>query len=121
MGNKINLRRLGSIGVSMFSFHMSYVPLLQAVAHRYCLSYASVIHQQLDDGGQIYGVEVQLPPQPPHRPSSTTLFFWAATGLEENAAYESAAFQALIVLQAVLGFVIVDYSIHGLLLYRALA
>ena len=36
-------------------------------------------------------------------------------------AYEVAALQALIVLQRINGFVLIDYSVHGLQLYRDLA
>jgi len=45
-------------------------------------------------------------------------FFWASCGLERSAAYETAALQALVALQ---GFVVLDYSVHGLVLYRTLA
>ena len=36
-------------------------------------------------------------------------------------AYEVAALQALVVLQGIYGFVLLDYSVHGLQLYRDLA
>jgi len=36
-------------------------------------------------------------------------------------AYEVAALQALVVLQRIYGFVLIDYSVHGLQLYRDLA
>jgi len=35
--------------------------------------------------------------------------------------YEAAALQALIGLQRIYGFLVIDYSIHGLQLYRSLA
>lgn len=105
----------------MFSHHISYLPILQAVAQRCRLSYISAIHQVADDGTHMYGVELELPPQPGQRASAVTMFFWAPYGLHESVAYEFAAFQALVTLQNIFCFVIVDYSIHGLLLYRTLA
>ena len=42
-------------------------------------------------------------------------------GLLASSAYETASLQALVHLQATFGFIIADYSIHGLLLYQNLA
>ena len=41
--------------------------------------------------------------------------------MERSAAYEAAALQALLALQDIYGFVVLDYSIHGLIVYRSLA
>jgi hypothetical protein len=41
--------------------------------------------------------------------------------MERSAAYEAAALQALLALQEIYGFVVLDYSIHSLVLYRTLA
>ena len=53
--------------------------------------------------------------------ASTTLFFWAEPAVDPAVAYEVAALQALIVLQGIYGFVLLDYSVHALQLYRDLA
>ena len=105
----------------MFCFRMSYLAVLQAVAQHCCLSYVSVIRQTVEDGTNLYGVELQLPQHAAQGPSGTTLFFWAPPGLPASSAYETASLQALVHLQATFGFIIADYSIHGLLLYRNLA
>lgn len=41
--------------------------------------------------------------------------------MERSAAYEAATLQALLALQDIYGFVVLDYSIHGLIVYRTLA
>jgi len=105
----------------MFCFRMSYLAVLQAVAQHCCLSYVSVIRQTVEDGTNLYGVELQLPQHAAQGPSGTTLFFWAPPGLPASSAYETASLQALVHLQATFGFIIADYSIHGLVLYRHLA
>jgi len=50
-----------------------------------------------------------------------TLFYWAPLGMEPQVAYEAAALQALMGLQAIYSFVIHDYSFHGLVPSTALA
>ena len=70
------------------------------------------MHEVLDDGTSLYGIEVDLPSLFCDA-NSHTQFFWASCGLERSAAYEAAALQALVALQ--------DYSVHGLVLYRTLA
>lgn len=57
----------------------------------------------------------------PSHGSSQRLFYWAPLGVERHVAYEAAALQALRAVQTIYGFVVVDYSLHGLLLYRTLA
>jgi hypothetical protein len=109
-----------TIWPNMFCLRIPYSTILQAVGEHCRLRYISTIRQAIDDGTQLYGVEIALPPQVAHR-TSGTLFFWAPPGLHHSAAYESASLQALTFLQSIFGFVIIDYSIHGLLLYRTLA
>lgn len=96
----------------MFSYCISYLAILQAVAERCCLPYVSVIWQIVEDGTEIYGIELELPRENNLRDSAATFFFWAPPGLHHQLAYESASFQALIMLQTIFGFVVVDYSIH---------
>ncbi|KAG0514723.1 hypothetical protein BDA96_10G217900, partial [Sorghum bicolor] len=104
----------------MFAVRISYVAVLQQVAYCCSLPYISGIHEILQDGASLYGIEVELPGLC-CRFNSRTLFFWASSGMERSAAYEAAALQALLVLQDIFGFVILDYSVHGLILYRSLA
>jgi hypothetical protein len=104
----------------MFFVQVSYLAILYAVARRCGLPYVSVIHQVVDDGSHIYGVELQLP-QRSRWSTSQTLFFWANPSLHHSTPYEAASLQSLIALQGIYGFVVVDYSIHGLILYRTLA
>jgi hypothetical protein len=80
--------------VQMFSLRMSYMALLQAVAQRCCLPYVSTIHPVIDDGTDMYGVELELPAQVAQG-ISTQRFFWANPGDEQVTAYEFAALQAL--------------------------
>lgn len=105
---------------AMFSLRIPYLTILQAVGEHCRLRYISTIRQAVDDGAQLYGVEIELPPEGVHR-AFGTLFFWAPSGLHDATAYESASLQALTFLQTIFGFVIIDYSIHGLLLFRTLA
>jgi len=78
----------------MFSLRMSYMALLQAVAQRCCLPYVSTIHQVIDDGTDMYGVELELPAQVAQG-TSTQRFFWANPGDEQVTTYEFTALQAL--------------------------
>ena len=106
--------------LDMFFIKLSYVAMLQEVAHRCCLPYVSYIHEMVQDGKDMYGIEVELAPGMVQGPS-TTLFFWAEPAVDPAVAYEVAALQALIVLQGIYGFVLLDYSVHALQLYRDLA
>ncbi|XP_066363402.1 uncharacterized protein [Miscanthus floridulus] len=55
------------------------------------------------------------------RPIWHHTFLLGSPGFTSSSAYETASLQALVHLQATFGFIIADYSIHGLLLYRNLA
>jgi hypothetical protein len=104
----------------MFTVRVSYVAILQQVARCCYLPYVSGIHEILDDGASLYGIELELPVLY-CRLNSQRLFFWANCAMERSAAYEAAALQALLALQEIYGFVVLDYSIHSLVLYRNLA
>ena len=106
--------------VTMFSLNFSYLCILREVARRCCLPYVACIHEIGDGGEHIYGIEVELTANVVQT-TSKTLFFWAQDALHDNFAYEAAALQTLIVLQSIYGFLVIDYSIHGLQLYRDLA
>lgn len=104
----------------MFALRVSYLSILQQVAQRCYISYVSGIHEILDDGTYLYGIELDLPVLL-SRPHSQRLFFWANSRMDRSAAYEVAALRALVALQNIYGFVVLDYSFHGLVLYRTLA
>jgi hypothetical protein len=98
----------------MFHISVSYLGLLTEVVKRCSLPYMSTIHEILHDGTHVYGVELEVGDQV-LQGVPKTLFFWAAAG------YEEASLQAIAFLQRVYRFIVLDYSIHGLHLYRSLA
>jgi len=104
----------------MFPINLSYVAILREVVVRCNLPYVACIHEIADDGSHVYGIEVELTPSV-QRGISKTLFFWAPVSVTNHLPYEAAALQALIGLQRIYGFLVIDYSIHGLQLYRSLA
>jgi len=104
----------------MFAVRVSYLAILREVALSCCLPYISTVHEILQDGASLYGIELEFPAlQCSVR--SQTYFFWANSGMERSAAYEAAALQVLLALQQIYGFVVLDYNMHGLMLYRTLA
>lgn len=106
--------------LATFTIRVSCRSILHVVAQHCGLPYISDIHQILDDGSHIYGIELELPTLFCHgRPQKH--FFWSNSAMESSAAYEMAALQALTCLQTINGFIIVDYSLHDLVLYRALS
>jgi len=64
----------GPVTIVMFFVQVSYLAILYAVARRCGLPYVSVIHQVVDDGSHMYGVELQLAQQLGQRSSQTTFF-----------------------------------------------
>lgn len=104
----------------MFALCVSDLSILQQVAQHCHLLYVSVIQERLHDDSYLYGIELELPLML-SRATSRRLFFWADSGIEPSAAYEAAALQALVFLQDRYGFVVLDYSFQGLILYRTLA
>jgi hypothetical protein len=104
----------------MFIFKISFMSILEGVAQRCGIPYVSIIHEVMDDGSHLYGIEVELPPMF-GRTQSSRVFYWAPSGIDSNVAYEAAALQAIMALQSIYGFVIHDYSFHGLVLCTGLA
>ena len=102
----------------MLSFRVSYVSMLQAVSSNYGLPY--LVHEITQDGSHLYGIELELPASIATF-GSPRRFYWAPSGTQLAIASEAAALQALMALQTLFGFVIVDYSLHSLLLYRNIA
>lgn len=74
----------------MFSLRVSYMALLQAAAQRCLVPYVSGIHQVIDDGTDMYGVELELPAHVAQG-ASVHRFFWASPGCDRATAYEFAA------------------------------
>lgn len=105
---------------TMFTVRVPCLSILQTVVQHCCLPYMSTIHEITEDGSHIHGIELQLPSLL-NETNPQTLFFWADPGIERFTSYEAASLQALIALQRIYGFVIADYNIHGLLLYRTLS
>lgn len=104
----------------MFAVRASYLSLLQSVAARCGLPYASVVLEMAGDGSPVYGVEVDVPCAGSSAPCRS-FFFWAAGDGFSGPAYEQAALEAITFLQKMYGFVIVDYNFQGLLMYRRVA
>lgn len=94
--------------------------ILHAVAEHYCLSSLCTVHEFCEDGSHLYGIEVELPAFLCSA-AARRLFCWTPPGLHSEVAYEAAALEALTALQSIFGFAILDYSFHGLVLYRTLA
>lgn len=104
----------------MFHISVSYLGHLTEVVKRCSLPYMSTIHEILHDGTHVYGVELEVGDQV-LQGVPKTLFFWADPAVGAAAGYEEASLQAIAFLQRVYGFIVLDYSIHGLHLYRSLA
>ncbi|CAN6372246.1 unnamed protein product [Urochloa humidicola] len=104
----------------MFVIGASYISLLQAVAARCSLPYAATVCEAASDGTMLYGIELELPPMVASF-GSQRMFFWSAALTNPAAAYDQAAFQAICYLQSLYGFVVMDYSFQGLLLYQKIA
>ena len=78
------------------------------------------MHEVTQDVSHLYGIELELPSSIPTT-GSRRLFYWAPPRTQSAMGYEAAALQALIALKTLFGFVIVDDSLHTLLLYRNIA
>ncbi|KAG0516852.1 hypothetical protein BDA96_09G037900 [Sorghum bicolor] len=104
----------------MFVVGPSYLSLLQSVAARCGLPYASVVFERATDGSPVYGVEVEVPCFDTHR-ACRSFFFWAPQSEFSGAGYEQAALQAIAFLQNLYGFVVVDYNFQGVVLCRRVA
>ncbi|XBJ24189.1 hypothetical protein VPH35_002126 [Triticum aestivum] len=104
----------------MFTVSCSYIHLLDVVASRCRVPFYSYLREMMDDGDVLGGVELDV-----NVPGSDSLtirrFFWAQDRVDSLFAYEGAAFQAIIYLQRLYGFVIVDYNYTPMTTYRDLA
>lgn len=103
---------------TMFVVGASYLSLLEAVAARCGLPYASAICEVDGQGEPIYGVEVAVPCS---QAGCRCFFFWAPAGSVRGPGFEQAALQAISFLQKIYGFVVVHYNFQGVLLYRRIA
>jgi len=104
----------------MFAIRASYLSLLQTVAARCGLPYASVVFEMAGDGSPVYGVEVVVLCAGNVAPCRS-FFFWAPGDGFSGPGYEQAALQAIAFLQKVYGFVVEDYNFQGVLMYRRVA
>jgi hypothetical protein len=104
----------------MFVVGAPYLSLLESVAIRCGLPYASVVFERGDDGSPIYGVEVEVPCFGAAL-AGRSFFFWAPQGEFPDAGYEQAALQAIAFLQSLYGFVVVDYNFQGVVLCSRVA
>jgi hypothetical protein len=93
----------------MFVLQLSYVSTLQTVAHRCHLPLVSGITEISPAGETIYGIEIELPALFAYD-RGRRFFFWSSLDSVSLGAFEDAAFQALVFLQDLYGFTIVDYS-----------
>lgn len=105
---------------SMFAVGASYLSLLEAVAARCGLPYASVVYEISVDGSPAYGVEIDVPCTDAVF-TCRSFFFWAPAGQFSGPGYEQAALQAVAFLQRLYGFVVVDYNFEGVVLYNRVA
>ena len=99
----------------MFVLEASFVCLLEAVAARCGLPHVGFVREIDPDGECLVGVELDLP----HRDLQAikrTRFFWSAAR-EATHAREQAAFQAVVFLQNVFGFVVSYYG-HESMFFR---
>lgn len=78
----------------MFAVRASYLSLLEAVAARCGLPYASMVFEMAEDGSPIYGVEVDVPFVGNVAPCHS-FFFWAPRDGFLGPSYEQTALQAI--------------------------
>jgi hypothetical protein len=104
----------------MFAVGASYLSLLQIVAAKCGLPYASVVFEVAGDGSPAYGVEVDVPCAGAVM-ACRSFFFWAPPREFSGQGYEQAALQAIAFLQRLYGFFVVDYSFQGVVLYSRIA
>jgi hypothetical protein len=104
----------------MFAIGASYLSLLQTIAAKCGLPYASIVFEVAGDGSPAYGVEVDVPCAGAVM-ACRSFFFWAPPGELSAGGYEQATLQAIAFLQRLYGFVVVDYSFQGVVLYSRIA
>lgn len=104
----------------MFVVGVSYVSLLQVVLAR-CSDVAfGFICEVADDGAVLAGIELDIPLLAAAS-AQHHIFLWSCPDIIVIPPYEQVAFQAIVILQSVYGFVVVDYNYQALLYYRGLA
>ena len=65
----------------------------------------------------LYGIEIELP-APNLFSRAKQVLFWAYAQPNAISGYEKAALQAVRFLQSIYGFVVMDYSYEGMVVYR---
>lgn len=104
----------------MFVVGTSYPSLLQVVAARCGLPYASVVFERARDGTPVYGVEIDVPCFCAVV-ASCSFFFWAPQEEFSAPGYKQAALQTIAFLQKLYGFVVDDYNFQSVVLYSRVA
>lgn len=104
----------------MFVVGGSYISLLQAVVPRCKDVMLAYITEVADDGVVLAGIELDVP-CPADRCGRRRVFLWSYPEIIAMHPYEQVAFQAIVFLQSVYGFVVVDYNYLPFLYYRRLA
>lgn len=99
---------------------MPLLTTLRLTCQYYGIYYVSSVHEKLEDGSSLYGVEIEIPPLLP-KDKPTQLFFWADCNSIELFAYEQAASKALSYLHAFYNFPIIEYNSCNLSLYKEMS
>lgn len=103
--------------LDMFAVQLSYVSILRVVAERCHLPLVSPVAELSHDGDPVHGIEIELPTLFRHD-RGRRVFFWSSSDSVSLGLFEDAAFQALVFLQDLYGFTIVDYSYQTMLRQR---
>lgn len=105
--------------LAMFVVYVSYLSMLRVISERCQLPYVQTIREVAPDGSTVYGVEVQLPSLF-RRDAPRCLFFWSSALATLVTPYEHAALQAVMCLQSIYGFTVVDYNYQNMVSQREL-
>lgn len=104
----------------MFVVGISYIPLLQAVVARCKGVLVEFICEVADDGVVLVGIELDVP-FVMHSPLQRRFFFWSYPQILTMPPYEQVAFQAIVFLQSMYGFVVLDYNYQASVYCRGAA
>jgi hypothetical protein len=95
----------------MFVVQLSYGSTLQLISERCRLPLLSTINEVGHDGSRLHGIEMELPAlfqnDIPRR-----VFFWSSVESSSQHPYEDACLQAIIFLQSLYRFTVLDYNYH---------
>lgn len=103
----------------MFRVHASYCSLLSVVCRRVSDVSVGYLTEVVEDGSVVYGVEIDISNHLGALTSGVRIF-WDCSVLGCLEKFECASLQAVIFLQRIYGFIVVDYGYYGMLAYRTL-